>query len=299
MSVQSNGGQDAGGDDGKRSDGKPDVSGQRGVGEGAKRHGVGETELRELLDFAVGMTRGAGEITLNYFRRGVATDRKADGSFVTAADREAEKFLRAEILRRFPDDAILGEEEGESAGRSGRRWIVDPIDGTYAFVHGVPLYGVLIGLEIGDEPSLGVVNMPALNELVSAASGLGTHLNGERARVSQVATLEEALLLSTDFGVCERSEFGRASRELERRAGARRTWADCYGHVLVATGRAEIILDPIMNVWDCAALLPVVEEAGGRFTDWRGQRTIWGGNAVSTNAALFDETMQIIDSNRL
>jgi histidinol-phosphatase len=258
-----------------------------------------ESELRELLDFAVRIARGAGEITLGYFRKGVATDRKADGSFVTVADREAESYLRREIRRSFPDDAMLGEEEGASPGTSDRRWIIDPIDGTYSFVHGVPFYGVLIGLEIGGEASVGVVNLPALDEIAYAARGQGCFWNGERARVSETGTLEEALLLSTDFGTCARYGFGEATAELQRRVRARRTWGDCYGHVLVATGRAEIMLDPVMNVWDCAPLLPILEEAGGTFTDWRGQRTIHGGNAISTNGALLRTTLEIVAQKEL
>ena len=257
---------------------------------------AGEAGLEELLEFAVGLAREAGEITLNYFRRGTRAELKPDGSFVTAADREAERHVRARIHERFPADAVQGEEWGESEGTSGRRWIVDPIDGTYSFVHGVPLYGVLVGMEAEGEPVVGVVNMPALGEIVSAARGLGCWWNGARARVSPTARLEESLLLATDFGACARYGFGRAAEELQRRAGQRRTWGDCYGHVLVATGRAEVMLDAVMNVWDCAALLPVVEEAGGTFTDWRGRRTIRGGNAVSTNGALFAEVMRTIES---
>jgi histidinol-phosphatase len=253
-------------------------------------------ELRELLDFAAGLAREAGEITLRYFRRALTPERKADGSFVTAADREAERRLRAEIGRRYPADAIIGEEEGERAGTSARRWIVDPIDGTFAFVHGVPFYGVLVGVEIGGAAAVGVVNLPALGETVSAARGLGCHWNGEPARVSSVASLEEALLLSTDFRACARYGFGEAAAELQRRARNLRTWGDCYGHVLVATGRAECMLDPVMNVWDCAPLLPILEEAGGTFTDWRGHATIHGGNAVATNGALFGEVMSVIGS---
>lgn len=252
------------------------------------------SELRELTEFAAELARGAGEITLRYFRRALQPERKADGSFVTAADREAERFLRAEIGRRYPEDAIIGEEEGERAGSSRRRWIVDPLDGTFSFVHGVPLYGVLIGIEIDEEPTVGVVNLPALGELIVAARGQGCTMNGELARVSAVASLDEALLLSTDFGTCERHGFGAAADELQRRATARRTWGDCYGHVLVATGRAECMLDPVMNVWDCAPLLPILEEAGGTFTDWKGSRTIRGGNAISTNGALAAEVFEII-----
>ena len=253
-----------------------------------------EAGFEELLEFATELAREAGEITLNYFRRGARAELKADGSFVTAADREAERHVRARIGERFPADAVQGEEWGESAGTSGRRWIVDPIDGTYSFVHGVPLYGVLIGMEAEGEPVVGVVGLPALGEVVAAARGAGCWWNGARARVSSTAALEESLLLATDFGACARYGFGRAAEELQRRARQRRTWGDCYGHVLVATGRAEVMLDPVMNVWDCAALLPIVEEAGGTFTDWQGRRTIRGGNAVSTNGALFADVMRTI-----
>jgi histidinol-phosphatase len=251
-------------------------------------------ELEQLRDFAADIAREAGEITLTYFNRLTAVDRKADGSFVTIADREAEAFLRARIAREFPDDAILGEEEGERAGSSGRRWILDPIDGTYSFVHGVPLYGVLIGLEIADEPCVGAINMPALGDLVCAARGSGCFWNGQPARVSSTAAFEAALLLTTDFASFGLAGFGEAAEELQRRAAGRRTWGDCYGHVLVATGRADVILDPIMNVWDCAALLPVVEEAGGTFTDWSGRRTIHGGNAISTNGLLHEAVLDVI-----
>jgi histidinol-phosphatase len=253
-----------------------------------------KNELNELLDFAVDLGRGAGEITLKYFRQQPQTSTKSDGSFVTIADREAESYLRRRIAEAFPEDGILGEEEGELQGRSGRRWILDPIDGTFAFVHGVPFYGVLIALEIEGELTVGVVNIPALGELVSAAKGVGCFLNGERVRVSSTAALEDALLLCTDFSACARYGFGQAAELLQARAKTSRTWGDCYGYVLVATGRADVMLDPVMNLWDCAPLLPIMEEAGGTFTDWMGKRTAAGGNAVATNRVLFDEVMSVI-----
>jgi histidinol phosphatase-like enzyme (inositol monophosphatase family) len=253
-----------------------------------------EGELKELLEFSVVLARGAGDITLNYFRKQPETSTKSDGSYVTIADREAEAYLRGQINERFPDDGIVGEEEGETEGRSGRRWILDPIDGTFAFVHGVPFYGVLIALEIDGEMSVGVINMPALGEIVSAAQGCGCFLNGEPARVSTTAKLEEALLLCTDFRAAAYHGFGRAVDFLQRTAKTSRTWGDCYGYVLVATGRADVMLDPVMNLWDCAPLLPIMEEAGGTFTDWRGVRTVDGGNAIATNKLLFDEVMQLI-----
>lgn len=253
-----------------------------------------KNQMEELLSFAVELARGAGDITLKYFRKTPETTTKTDGSYVTIADREAEAYMRLEIIARFPDDGILGEEEGETHGRSGRRWIIDPIDGTFAFVHGVPFYGVLIGVEIDGEMSLGVINIPALDELVSAAKGVGCFLNGEPARVSQTKRLEDALLLSTDFSACERYGFGKAAESLQARAKTSRTWGDCYGYVLVATGRADIMLDPVMNLWDCAALLPIMEEAGGTFTDWAGVRTASGGNSIATNGLLFAEVMRLV-----
>ena len=176
-----------------------------------------KSELNELLQFAVELGRGAGEITLEYFRRKPETSKKSDGSYVTIADRQAESYLRAQIAKRFPDDGVLGEEEGESLGRSGRRWIVDPIDGTFAFVHGVPFYGVLIALEIEGEMSVGVVNIPALGELFPRQKALGCFLNGEPVRVSNTAELKDALLLSTDFTACARYGFGRAAELLQER----------------------------------------------------------------------------------
>jgi histidinol phosphatase-like enzyme (inositol monophosphatase family) len=251
-------------------------------------------ELDELCHFAVKLARGAGDITLDYFRKQPQTSVKNDGSYVTIADREAEAYVRREIAEWFPDDSIVGEEEGESTGRSGRRWIVDPIDGTFAFVHGVPFYGVLIGLEIDGEPAVGAINIPVLDEIVFAAKGQGCYWNGEPARVSQTARLEDALLLCTDFTSCERYGFGKAAQLMQNRAKSSRTWGDCYGYVLVATGRADVMLDPVMNLWDCAALLPIVEEAGGTFTDWRGVRTVNGGNSIATNGLLFDEVIGLV-----
>ncbi len=255
-------------------------------------------ELRALLDFAVEITREAGEITLHYFRKGVTAHRKSNErsgtDFVTEADIETEKFLRRKIEKRFPHDSLLGEEHGERAGSSRRRWIIDPIDGTFSFVHGVPFYGVLVGLEIEDEPVAGVVHLPALGEIVSAARGLGCFWNGQPARVSSTSSLSQALLLTTDFGACEYYGFGEGAAELQKSVAARRTWGDCYGYVLVATGRADVMFDPSVSVWDCAPLLPIIEEAGGTFTDLRGQRTIRGGNAIATNGALFDEVMATI-----
>jgi histidinol-phosphatase len=255
-------------------------------------------ELQNLLDFAVAIAREAGNLTLKYFRSSFAVETKHDGSEVTIADRETEAHLRRRISQQCPEDGILGEEEKEHAGTSGRCWIIDPIDGTFSFVHRVPMFGVLVALVVEDDPVLGVVNLPATQELVCAARGLGSFWNGKAARVSGTASLSEALVLSSDFGLCEKYGFGPAGERLQRQARARRTWGDCYGYVLVATGRADIMLDPVLNVWDCAPMLPILEEAGGTFTDWKGQRTIEAGNAIATNGKLFDEVMRTVNDER-
>jgi len=255
---------------------------------------AGKDRLQELLDFAVDAARQAGEITLEYFQTGLAPQRKPDRTVVTEADRKAEERLRTLIRQAYPDHGILGEEFGEEPSRSGWTWIIDPLDGTASFVHGVPLFGVLLGLEIDGEVVLGVANLPSLGELVSAATGMGCFWNGRRAAVSTVDDLREALLLYTDGASFEPHGREGAFRRLLAAAGMHRSWGDCYGHILVATGRAEVMLDPAMNVWDCAALLPILQEAGGTFTDWGGRPTIRGGNAISTNGRLFDQVMRIV-----
>jgi histidinol phosphatase-like enzyme (inositol monophosphatase family) len=248
---------------------------------------------REYLAFATEAAFRAGRLALSHFQTGVDVDRKPDASPVTIADRGGEELLRRLIHERFPRHAVLGEEMGAASGDSSHRWILDPIDGTRSFVHGVPLFGVLVALEISGEPVVGVCYLPALDEMVAAGRGEGCRWNGREARVSTVSSLGEALVSLTEPGSFDGGHRAFWDR-LKRSAGAIRGYGDCYGHVLVATGRCEIMLDPIMNLWDCAALLPIVEEAGGTFTDWSGRRTADGGSAVSTNGVLFDPLRELM-----
>jgi histidinol phosphatase-like enzyme (inositol monophosphatase family) len=253
---------------------------------------MADPSLRDLLDVAIEAARAGGRRTLPYFNVGTAVEWKQDGSPLTQADRESERAIRETIARTFPDHGVLGEEEGETAGTAPYRWIVDPLDGTRTFVRGVPLYGTLIGVEARGEPVVGVVYLPALDELVAAARGLGCTWNSAPCRASRTDRLDEALVAVTDErNARQRSD---AYARLAAATAMQRTWADCYAYVLVATGRAEVALDPLMNVWDCAALLPIVEEAGGRFTDWRGRRTIHGGEAVATNGVLHDRVLELL-----
>lgn len=250
--------------------------------------------MRELLDFAVEVAWRAGQVTLAHYQTGVGIEAKPDASPVTVADRESERLARALIEDRFPDDGILGEEFGEVRPDAERRWILDPIDGTRSFVHGVPFYGVLLALEIAGVAEIGVLHFPALDETVYAARGLGCWWNGRRARVSDTARIEDALVLTTDVELLDAHGRREGWERLRERASLTRTWGDCYGYALVATGRAEAMLDPIMSAWDSAALKPVIEEAGGVFTDWNGNPTHLGGHAIATNAALAEEVRRLI-----
>ena len=238
-----------------------------------------------LLEFAVDIARGAGAIALAAYRTSLGHERKADRSLVTAADRQAETYLRERIRQSFPDDEIVGEEFGTESGSSDRRWIVDPIDGTFSFVAGVPLFGVLVGVEVGGETIAGAAHFPALDETFAARRGGGCHVNGARTHTRPTQQLSEALVVGND----PQTALG-----LIRAAETYRGWGDAYAYALVASGRADVAFDRVMNVWDCAALAPIVEEAGGTFTDWRGHRTIRGGSAVATNGPLFNEVIALL-----
>jgi len=248
-------------------------------------------EVRELLGFALELARAAGDHTLRYFGSRMDHAAKGDGSPVTIADREAEVLLRERIAARFPEHGVLGEEHGESNPGARVRWILDPIDGTRSFMRGVPLYGVLVGVEVGGLAAVGVAHFPALGETVAAGTGLGCTWNGKPCRVSPVTRLSDALVLTTDPRAVADDPGWHA---LEGQASTVRGWSDCYGHALVATGRAEVMLDPVMNAWDSAPFLPIVTEAGGRFTDRGGVATIHGGSAVSTNGALHAQVLQAL-----
>ncbi len=260
-------------------------------------------QIDARLEFAAQIAREAGDLTLELFRSDkLDLNRKSDGSPVTAADRAAEQLLRKRIGERFPDDAILGEEFGEAAGTSGFRWVLDPIDGTKAFVSGVPLYTTLVAVMQEDEPLIGVINAPAAGEMVYAARGTGCwHRIGDaqpkRCQVSDVAELSEAVFLTTSVRsyTTDREPDGRPVYDrLESACRITRTWADAFGYLLIATGRAEVMIDAIMNLWDTAAVQPVVEEAGGRFFDWQGQPSVHSGESIATNGKLAEAVLEIV-----
>ena len=252
------------------------------------------TSTRSFLDFAINAAWQAGQLTLSHFQTGVSVDWKADASPVTIADRGSEELLRRLIGHKFPDHAIVGEEYGAANNDSNHRWIIDPIDGTQSFIRGVPLYGVLIGLEIAGDPVVGVAHFPALGEMVAAACGEGCRWNGRPAHVSYVSRLEDSLVLYTELSGFAEHGKAEAWNRIQQATRVQRGWGDCYGHCMVATGRAEVMLDPVMNVWDCAPLLPILEEAGGTFTDWMGKATIHGNDAFSTNGAVLQDLLKLM-----
>ena len=255
---------------------------------------MGES-IRAYLDFAVETAYLAGRLTLGYYQTGIRPEFKADESPVTVADRESERLIRSRIESKFRQHAIVGEEYGraEDAGAS-HRWFVDPIDGTKSFVQGVPLYAVLLGLEIEGTVEVGVAYFPALDEMIAAASGEGCWWNGRRAHVSQVSSVERAVVAFTDPASFD--QYGRAEAWERIKHGTYYCagWGDAYGHLLVATGRVELMLDPIMSDWDCAPFPPILSEAGGYFGDWQGNPTIYGQEAMSTTQLLLPEVLALL-----
>lgn len=253
-------------------------------------------DLEKYLKFARETAYQAGQLTLEYFQKGLQPDIKADDSPVTAADRKCEEWIRGAIERTYPGYAILGEEFGSNGGASACRWIIDPIDGTQSFIHGVPLYSVLMGLEIEGRVEVGVAYFPALDEMISAASGLGCWWNGRQARVSEVPSLEKAALTFTDIGNFYKFGGAMALQRLIRKVWYRAGWSDAYGYMLVASGRAEVMVDPIMAVWDCAPFPPIFREAGGYFGDWEGNETIYTKRSMATSRALLPEVLEALKS---
>lgn len=239
-----------------------------------------------LLEAAIQVARVAGDTALEHFRRGVVPELKKDGTPVTPGDREAERAARVWIEKYFPGDGILGEEEGETRPEAKRRWILDPVDGTRTFLRRVPLWGTLVAVQEGETLVAGVAYFPAVGELLAAAPGRGCFHNDVRTHVSTVSSLERATVLATDDRFLETPEKAAPFRALAQKAELSRTWGDCYGYLMVATGRAEVMTDGILSLWDAAAIKPIIDEAGGVFTDWAGTRTAFGGNAIATNAAL-------------
>lgn len=247
------------------------------------------SDLSNLLEIARRAAALAGDVIMPLYASGTAVELKADRTPVTAADRNAELAIREFLARECPGHGILGEEFGELPGDGRHRWVLDPIDGTKSFTHHVPLFGTLVALERDGLPVVGVIACHAAGETVSAALGLGASLNGEPVRVSAVDRLEDATLTMTSYARTA-AMHPKGFSSLVSRCGLARAWGDCYGYLMVATGRAEVMLDPEMSIWDAAALYPVITEAGGGFSQWDGTPGV-GKSVVATNGLLHEAVL--------
>lgn len=257
-----------------------------------------QSDLSTRYSLSIRIAEEAAELVRKHLRSGVSVDLKADASPVTVADREAEQLLRREIESAFPDDGIVGEEFGTKEGSSEFRWILDPIDGTKSFITGVPLFGTMVAVESGGRGQIGVVNFPGLGVSIDAMVGGGAWetVAGERspAHVCDTGTLKDGVVLTTDWEGFRERDAIQGLNDVAEASWFMRTWGDCYGHYLVATGRAVAMIDARLNIWDAAALQPIIEEAGGTFTDWKGQASIDSGDGISTNGQVLDELLKLL-----
>lgn len=258
------------------------------------------SELQDRLDFAINVAAEAGELILRYYQSAeLAIELKSDQSPVTIADKGAEQLIRDRLAEQFPDDGVLGEEHDDKESKNGYRWILDPIDGTKSFVHGVPLFGTLIGVEKDGEVVIGVCRFPALGDVIYAANGSGAwwkkgDADPEQIRVTEVDKMSDALFCVTTLTGWAKIGRQDVFEKLIAASRLTRGWGDCYGHILVATGRADVMVDPEMNPWDIAALIPIVKEAGGHFFGWDGSTSVDSGNGVSVNASLKDQVLELL-----
>jgi len=244
-----------------------------------------------LIEFARSLAEASGRLIRERFAAGdVEFDTKADHSMVTETDRDVEQMLREMIHAIHPDHGIIGEEFGSEGTDAEFVWTLDPIDGTISFVSGVPLFGTLIGLMQNGQPILGVIHQPVLEEIM-IGDGEKTTLNGREVAVRPCNRLEDATLLTTDPGLADRFQDGAKFQALRRSTAMTRTWGDCYGYLMLASGRADIMLDPIMNQWDLMPLIPIIRGAGGVITDWHGGDPVIGNSIVAAGPGLHPQVL--------
>ena len=252
--------------------------------------------MEPRLEAAIAAARAAGEVALRYFRSELTVETKADRSPVTVADRECEQRIVGILRRAFPDYGVCGEEFGEEAGKGGKRWIIDPIDGTKSFVRGIPFFATLIALEEDAEVTLGVVHAPATGELLYATKGGGAFDgSGARLSVSAVDRLAAAMVSFGGLKIFRRQGRWGAVERLVEATGRQRGYGDYLGSTSVIRGWSEAMLEMDVKPWDLAPLKILVEEAGGKLTDFSGRATIYGGSAVVTNGKIHDEVIAILN----
>lgn len=256
---------------------------------------LSEKYLTELKAFAGTLADTARRIVADYHAlEHTAIEVKPDGSPVTVADKECERRLREMIHEKFPGHGIIGEEYGNENVEAEFVWSLDPIDGTKSFVSRVPLYGILFGVLHEGKPCLGVIDQPITRERI-IGDGKTAELNGRRVKVSETPSVKEALLLTTDIIDCETEHPGEDWNALLHRTRLFRTWGDCYAYLMVAAGRADIMADPVLSPWDLYPLLPILEGAGAKVTDWNGNAALGAKSVLAANPRLHDEALAILN----
>ncbi len=248
-------------------------------------------QYAQELEFALYMASQAGKVILSYFQKPIQVESKSDNTPVTLADRQAEELIRTLIAQHTPSYGIIGEEFGQQVGNENRQWVIDPIDGTKAFIHGVPLFGTLIALLENGKPVVGVIALPALGHQLSASLGGGAKIDGVACKVSSCAQVDKALLLDGSISTMERLGYAEPWSQLRHKAGLHRGWGDCYGHFLVATGQAEAMVDPVVEIWDVAPMAIILPEAGGRFTSLQGNDSVTERTGISSNGLIHEEIL--------
>lgn len=259
------------------------------------------TDIKEaFLEFAVETAQMAGKMTLETFQKTQHSEIKADGSIVTETDKRVEQFIRGRIQDFYPEHNVLGEEFGqEKKGKEKYRWIIDPIDGTVSFASGVPLYAVLIALEIEGKSRIGVAYYPALNEMLFAAEGMGCHLNGQLVHVDDtICSVKEGITTITDYRSVVDPKYKMPLTNIISQSKQVRGWGDAYGYLLIARGQTTLHLDAVMKIWDCAPFLPILKEAGGYFGDWEGNETIGCKSSMATTRRLLPEVVQLLNQEK-
>lgn len=259
---------------------------------------LSEKHLEELKAFAGTLADTACEIVAEHHALPhTEIEIKPDGSPVTVADKECERRLREMIRKKYPSHGLIGEEFGNENTDAEFVWSLDPIDGTKSFVSRVPLYGVLFGLLHEGKPCLGVIDQPVTRERI-IGDGRTTELNGRRVRVSDVPSTDKALLLTTDLLDCETEHPDENWNALLHRARLFRTWGDCYAYLMIAAGRADVMADPVLSPWDLYPLLPILEGAGAKVTDWRGNAALGATSILAANPRLHEDALRILASRK-
>jgi histidinol-phosphatase len=251
-------------------------------------------QLRHFLSVAKMAAQKGGQRALKYFRKNVSVIKKVDRSPVTRADREAEQVIRGILGKAFPDHQLCGEEFGwDKNRRSDFKWWIDPVDGTRQFIRGIPFWGTLLGLEYRGEVVAGVIHHPAISLTIWAGKGLGCYANGKRVHVSRIQNLKGGTLTYGGIRLTPLS-YRKKLTDLIATCYDDRGFGDCFGQSLVIQGMTEAILEPVVQPYDVAAIKICVEEAGGKFTDLSGKKTIYSGNALSSNGLVHSQILKAI-----